>query len=90
MEFEWDVGKATSNLEKHGVSFAEAMTVFGDALEVMIFDPDHSQGEFRFVSVGRSQLGRVLVVAYTEREGRIRLISAREATPKERRNYGST
>ena len=89
MEFEWDIDKATSNLEKHGVSFAEAMTVFGDPLEVAIPDPDHSEEEFRFVSIGRSERGRVLVVAYTEREARIRLINAREAAPKERRNYES-
>ena len=89
MEFEWDDDKATFNLEKHRVSFTEAMTVFGDPLEVMIPDPDHSEEEFRFVSVGRSEPGRLLVVAYTEREGRMRLISAREATPKEWRNYES-
>lgn len=89
MEFEWDIDKATSNIEKHGVSFAEAMTIFGDPLEVAIPDPDHSEEEFRFVSVGRSAQGRLLVVAYTEREARIRLISAREAAPKERRNYES-
>jgi len=89
MEFELDLAKAESNLEKHGVSFAEAITIFGDPLEVTIPDPDHSEGEFRFLSLGRSSRGRVLVVAYTEREGRIRLISAREATPKERRKYGS-
>jgi uncharacterized DUF497 family protein len=89
MEFEWDIDKATSNLEKHGVSFAEAMTVFGDPLEVTIPDPDHSEEEFRFVSIGRSGQGRLLVVAYTEREARIRLINAREAAPKERRNYES-
>lgn len=89
MEFEWDIDKATSNIEKHGVSFAEAMTIFGDPLEAAIPDPDHSEEEFRFVSVGRSAQGRLLVVAYTEREARIRLISAREAAPKERRNYES-
>jgi uncharacterized protein len=89
MQFEWDTDKATSNIEKHGVSFAEAMTIFGDPLEVAIPDPDHSEEEFRFVSVGRSAQGRLLVVAYTEREARIRLIGAREAAPKERRNYES-
>ena len=89
MQFEWDTDKATSNIEKHGVSFAEAITIFGDPLEVAIPDPDHSEEEFRFVSVGRSAQGRLLVVAYTEREARIRLISAREAAPKERRNYES-
>jgi len=89
MEFEWDAAKAESNIERHGVSFAEAMTVFGDPLEVTILDPDHSESEFRFLSMGSSIRGRLLVVAYTEREGRIRLISAREATPGERRNYES-
>ena len=76
MDFEWDLAKAASNLEKHGVSFGEALTVFGDPLEVTIQDPDHSEAEFRFVSIGRSLMSRLLVVAYTEREGRIRLISA--------------
>lgn len=87
MEFEWDEVKAVSNLDKHGVSFGEAMTVFGDALEVTIPDPDHSIGEYRFLSIGRSAAGRMLVLAYTEREGRLRLISARAATPGERRRY---
>ena len=89
MQFEWDLAKAESNVEKHGVSFAEAMTVFRDLLEVTIPDPDHSEGEFRFLSLGRSSEGRLLVVAYTERQGCIRLISAREAAPKERRKYES-
>jgi uncharacterized protein len=89
MEFEWDVAKAVSNLEKHGVSFAEAMTVFADPLEVTVSDPDHSENELRFLSMGRSESGRLLVLAYTEREGRVRLISAREAAPKERRQYES-
>ena len=89
MEFEWDANKAASNLAKHGVSFPEAMAVFGDPLEVMIKDPVHSRGEWRFVSIGTSAPGRLLVVAYTERQGRIRIISAREATPKERRHYES-
>ncbi|MGA2902261.1 MAG: BrnT family toxin [Candidatus Korobacteraceae bacterium] len=89
MEFEWDTAKAESNLEKHGVSFAEAMTVFADPLEVTIADPDHSESEFRFLSMGCSALGRLLVVAYTEREARVRLISAREATPREWRKYES-
>ena len=65
------------------------MTVFGDPLEVTIPDPLHSDTELRFVSIGRSEAGRLLVVAYTERDGRIRLISAREAAPKERRQYES-
>lgn len=87
MEFEWDTDKAHSNVQKHGISFVEAMTVFGDPLEVTIPDPDHSEGEARFLSLGRSEQGRLLVVSYTEREGRIRLISAREAEPRERKTY---
>ncbi len=87
MEFEWDTDKAHSNIEKHGIGFAEAMTVFGDPLEVTIPDPDHSEGEARFLSVGRSEQGRLLVVSYTERGERIRLISAREAEPRERKTY---
>jgi len=89
VEFEWDAGKAIANLAKHGVGFPEAMDVFGDPLEVTIADPVHSHEESRFVSIGLSQAGRVLVVAYTEREGRIRIISAREAAPRERRHYES-
>jgi uncharacterized DUF497 family protein len=73
MEFEWDAAKSESNIERHGVSFAEAMTVFGDPLEVTILDPDHSEAEFRFLSMGFSMHGRLLVVAYAEREERIRL-----------------
>lgn len=89
MEFEWEPQKAEVNLRRHGVAFAEAMTVFGDPLEVAIPDPTHSELEFRFLSLGISESGRLLVVAYTEREGRISIINAREATPKERRDYES-
>ena len=90
MEFEWDAKKADSNVAKPGVTLPEAMTVFGDPLELAIADPDHSEEEFRFLSMGHSALGRLLVVAYTEREGRTRIINAREATPRERREYEST
>ena len=90
MEFEWDAEKAASNVAKHGVTFPEAMTVFGDPLELAIVDPHHSEDEFRFLSMGLSATGRLLVVAYTERQGRTRIISAREATPRERRQYEST
>ena len=90
MEFEWDVQKAASNAAKHGVTFSEAMTVFGDPLELAIADPNHSEDEFRFLSMGQSAMGRLLVVAYTEREGRTRIINAREATARERRQYEST
>jgi uncharacterized DUF497 family protein len=90
MEFEWDPAKAAANLEKHGVGFSEATTVFGDPLEITTADPDHSEAEFRFLSIGSSSAGRLLVVSYTEREGRTRIINARHATPKERKQYEST
>lgn len=90
MQFEWDPVKAAKNAAKHGVEFTEAMTVFGDPLEVTIPDPEHSVEERRFLSMGESSAGRLLVVAYTEREGRIRIISAREATAQERKTYEVT
>lgn len=90
MQFEWDPAKAEENIAKHAVAFTEAMTVFGDPLELVIPDPGHSVGEQRFLSMGRSAAGRLLVVAYTERYGGIRLISARPATTRERKEYEST
>jgi hypothetical protein len=90
VQFEWDPDKAEANAKDHGVEFAEAQTVFGDPLEATIPDPDHSVGEHRFLSIGRSAAGRVLVVSYTERDGRLRIISARPATARERRAYEST
>ena len=85
MEFEWDPNKAASNLRKHGVRFAEAMTVFED--DVTLTMPDSEPDEERFVAIGLSSLGRVLVVVYTTRTERIRIISARNATRKERAEY---
>ena len=88
MEFEWDGEKEQANINKHGIDFAEAATVFGDPLEVTISDPDHSIGEYRFLSVGMSSAGRVLVVSYVERSDyRIRIISVRSASQRERRQY---
>lgn len=87
MEFEWDPNKAASNLEKHGVPFDEAATAFGDPLSLIIDDPDHSDGEERFVPLGQSFLGRLVVVIPTHRGERIRIISARIATTNERRSY---
>ncbi len=87
ISFEWDTTKARANRRKHRVSFEEASTVFADTLSITIQDPDHSQAELRFVDVGLSLSGRVLVVAYTERGNRIRLISARLATGSEKRRY---
>jgi uncharacterized DUF497 family protein len=89
VEFEWDPEKEQANIQKHGVDFTEAATVFGDPLELTISDPDHSIGEYRFLSMGHSVRNRILVVSYTERENRIRIISARTASPKERRQYES-
>jgi uncharacterized protein len=80
MKFQWDTNKAVSNAQKHGVSFEEAVTVFGDLLAVTISDPDHSIGEFRLVTTGLSKAQRLVVVSHTEREGEVRLISARLAT----------
>ncbi|MDJ0728675.1 MAG: BrnT family toxin [Crocosphaera sp.] len=87
MEFEWDENKARQNLSKHGVSFEEAKTIFDDPLYVDFYDPDHSDNEERYLMVGQSNRGRILILSYTERENRIRLISAREVTPNERKAY---
>ncbi len=85
--FEWDPEKGVANFRKHGVSFEEATTVFGDPMAMNMPDPDHSLTEERFVLLGLSHRLRLLVVAYAERGTRTRLISAREATRKERRQY---
>ena len=87
MEFEWDEEKNSTNLQKHGVSFEEAASIFGDVLSDTFDDPDHSSQEQRFVTIGRSTKGRLLIVAHTDRDDRVRLISARELTRQERRNY---
>jgi len=87
MFYEWDENKANLNLLKHGVSFEEAKTVFDDRLYVDFYDPDHSNAEHRFIILGESIEGRLLFVSYVERESVIRLISAREATPAERKAY---
>ena len=87
MEFEWDEKKAKGNLRKHRVSFEEASTVFRDPLSATGRDPDHSIGEDRFVTFGLSSRGRLLVVSHTEREEKIRIISARPAKKGERKIY---
>jgi uncharacterized DUF497 family protein len=84
---EWDDQKAAANQRKHGVSFMEATTALEDPLSITFWDPDHSNGEFRFLTFGRSSTGRILVVAHTDREEAVRLISARRATRSERRAY---
>ncbi len=85
--FEWDPRKARRNLAKHGVTFDEATTVFRDVLSVTIHDPLHSDDEERFVLLGFSCRNRLLVVVHTETGGRIRIITARPATAKERRSH---
>ncbi|MCC7290932.1 MAG: BrnT family toxin [Phycisphaerales bacterium] len=85
--FEWDPHKAAGNLRKHGVSFKEAVTVFGDDLSLTIEDELHSEFEPRFVTIGSSSTGRALVVVHADRPASIRIISARKATPRERRQY---
>ena len=87
MRFEWDENKAAANLAKHGVSFEEAATVFGDLLSDTFDDPDHSAEERRFVIIGMSERGRMLIVAHTDDGDIIRLISAREPTHGEREFY---
>lgn len=87
MEFEWDTNKARKNLAKHGVSFQEASEIFSDALSSSVCDPDHSDEEARYLIFGKNLNGKCLVVSYAERNGKIRIISARLMTPGERRSY---
>jgi len=87
VEFEWDRKKAARNLARHGVSFQEATSVFDDLLSIAVPDPDHSGEENRFIIVGQSHRGRLLIVSHAERGDRIRLINARELTRTERNIY---
>ena len=87
MEFEWNTKKAILNIQKHGVSFEEATTVFDDILSLTYDDDLHSRTERRYATLGMSTKGRVLVIAHTMRGDRVRIISARNATPRERRWY---
>ena len=87
MEFDWDTPKAEANIQKHGVSFDEAASVFLDQLAVSGQDPDHSVGESRYITFGMSSLGRILSVSHTYRSGDIRIISARRVTRNERKLY---
>ena len=84
MRFEWDGEKAAANLVKHGIAFEEAVTVFYDPLSATFPDPDHSRGENRFVTVGYSSGGRLVVVCHADRRGSVRVIGARRATRRER------
>lgn len=85
--FEWSAAKAALNKQKHRVSFEEASSVFADVWSRTIHDPDHSEDEDLFITLGRSSSQRLLVVIHTDREGRIRIISARRPTTRERRIY---
>lgn len=87
LTFEWDEVKADENLRKHNVGFDEAKTVFNDPLSITIADPQHSDDERRYIDIGASSKGRILVVSYTERRSDIRIISCRNATKQERKGY---
>lgn len=87
MEFGWDPKKAAKNVRKHGVSFAEAATVFDDPFSVTVTDPDHSAAEDRLIIVGQSHQRRLLIVSFAEREDQFRIISARELTRAESKAY---
>ena len=90
MRFEWDRQKAESNIGKHGVSFDEAVTVFYDPLAATFHDPDHSVGENRWITIGYSARGQLLVVCHADRRGVVRIISARQATSRERKKHEGT
>ena len=90
MEFEWDPRKAEINLRKHGVSFTEAGTVFGEDLSITVTDPDHSNDEERYITIGWSNRPRLLMVSHADRGDKVRLISARELTKAERKAYEET
>ncbi len=85
--FEWDTNKAKKNIKTHDVSFDEASTAFSDGLSLTIYDPLHSDEEDRLVLIGNSSRNRLLVIVHTERGDKIRIISARKATKKERKQY---
>jgi len=85
--YEWDENKAKENLRKHKVSFEEAETVFDDPLSITVADPDHSEDEERWIDIGISKKKQILVVVYTERGKKLRIISARKATRAERKKY---
>ena len=87
MEIIWNPGKAARNLQQHGISFHEAATVFSDPLSTTVYDPDHSFEENRYITVGISRHGRVIMVAHSDQNDHIRIISARELTRRERRQY---
>ncbi len=90
LTFEWDQKKARSNALKHGITFAEAVTVFADPHTLTIVDHRHSEAEDRFATLGRSVSGKMLVVVHTDRGDNLRIISARPASRRERKQYEAT
>jgi uncharacterized DUF497 family protein len=89
MKYEWDPAKDRRNQSKHGIGFEEAATVFGDEFALTWEDPEHSEYEYRTLTLGYTETHRLVIVAHTEREDRTRIITAREATAIERRLYES-
>ncbi len=87
LRFEWDSNKAQSNRRKHGVTFEEASTIFGDPLSITVHDPAHSISEDRLITIGTSVNDKLIVVVHTDRNDIIRIISARKATKNERAQY---
>lgn len=87
LKFEWDGSKAATNAQKHGVAFEDAATIFMDGSAKTYYDRDHSDDEDRYFTIGFARSGRLLTVWFTERDGRIRLIGARRATPREHERY---
>lgn len=87
LQFEWDSNKAIKNVERHRISFEEAATVFDDPMFITLIDEEHSVDEDRYITIGLSCHGRLLMLAHTDREGRMRIISARKATQKEEQFY---
>ncbi|HEX9079414.1 MAG TPA: BrnT family toxin [Desulfuromonadaceae bacterium] len=87
LTFEWDKRKEAANIRKHGVSFHEASTLFLDPLSMTFFDPDHAEGEDRYITLGMATTRRILFVSHADRGERIRIISAREASKLERKGY---
>lgn len=89
LQFTWDERKAARNMEKHQVDFEEAKTIFDDPTFISFIDDEHSLDEERYITIGFSNLGRLLMVAHTEREGQIRIISARKAIKREEQYYAT-
>jgi uncharacterized DUF497 family protein len=87
LTFEWDKRKESANIRKHGVSFHEASTVFLDPLSMTFYDPDHAEDEDRYITLGMTKNGRLLFVSHADREDRVRIVSAREASKLERNGY---